>query len=63
QVFGVTPARFRLVSRTHLAVRALRETRAPLGDVAYACGFADQAHLTRAIRVLCATSPERLRDD
>jgi AraC-like DNA-binding protein len=61
QVFGVTPARFRLVARTHLAVRALRETRRALGDIAYACGFADQAHLTRAIRTLCATSPARLR--
>jgi AraC-like DNA-binding protein len=61
QVFGVTAARFRLVARTHRAIRALRETRATLGDIAYACGFADQAHLTRAVRAVCATSPARLR--
>ena len=61
QVFGVTPARFRLIARTHRAIRALRETRSALGDIAYACGFADQAHLTRAVRAMCAMSPSGLR--
>jgi AraC-like DNA-binding protein len=59
-VFGVTPERFKLVARTHLAIRAVRETRAALVDIAHAYGFADQAHLTRAIRAVCATSPARL---
>ncbi|MFI4902334.1 MAG: helix-turn-helix domain-containing protein [Burkholderiales bacterium] len=61
QIFGVTPAHFRLVARTHRAIRALRETRATLGDIAYACGFADQAHLTRAVRTMCAMPPARVR--
>lgn len=61
QVFGVTPARFRAVARTHLAIHALRHLSAPLCDVAGTCGFADQAHLTRAVRALTATSPSRLR--
>jgi AraC-like DNA-binding protein len=61
QIFGITPAGFRLVARTHRAIRALRETRAALGDVAYACGFADQAHLTRAVRAMCAMPPSRVR--
>jgi len=39
----------------------LLDTGAAPGDIAYDCGFADQAHLTRAIRALCATSPARLR--
>jgi len=61
QVFGVTPVRFRAVARTHLAIHALRHLSAPLCDVAGTCGFADQAHLTRAVRALTATSPLRLR--
>jgi AraC-like DNA-binding protein len=61
QVFGVTPVHFRLVARTHLAIRALRDTHAGLADIAHACGFADQAHLARAVRAVCATSPARLR--
>ena len=61
QVFGVTPARFRLVARTHLAIHALQQPPAVLSEVACACGFADQAHMTRAIRTVCATSPARLR--
>ncbi|HSV20456.1 MAG TPA: AraC family transcriptional regulator [Casimicrobiaceae bacterium] len=61
QVFGCTPARFRLVARAHLAVRALQQTPAPLGDIASACGFADQAHMTRAVRALCGTPPAGLR--
>jgi len=61
QLFGVTPARFRLIARTHRAIRVLLDTGAAPGDIAYDCGFADQAHLTRAIRALCATSPARLR--
>lgn len=63
EVFGIAPARFRLVARTHRALRALRHTRMSLGDVAQACGFADQAHMTRAVRALTAASPRRLRID
>jgi AraC-like DNA-binding protein len=61
QVFGVTPASFRRVARTLRAVRALRLTRAPLGAIAYDCGFADQAHMTRAVAQLTRRSPARLR--
>lgn len=61
QVFGCTPARFRVVARAHLAVRALQQTPAGLGDIASACGFADQAHMSRTVRALCGTSPARLR--
>jgi AraC-like DNA-binding protein len=61
QVFGVTPASFRLVARTLRAVRALRVTRTPLGAIACDCGFADQAHMTRAVARLTRRSPAHLR--
>jgi len=61
QVFGVSPASFRLVARALRAVRALRLTRTPIGAIAHDCGFADQAHMTRAVRRLTRSSPARLR--
>jgi AraC-like DNA-binding protein len=61
QVFTITPARFRLVARAHTAVRSLRATRAPLCEIAHGCGFADQAHMSRAVRALTALPPGRLR--
>ena len=61
QVFGITPARFRLVARTHGAVQSLRRSRASLCEVAHGCGFADQAHMTRAVRALTTLSPACLR--
>jgi AraC-like DNA-binding protein len=61
QVFGVTPASFRVIARTLHAVRELRLTLAPLGAIAQDCGFADQAHMTRAIGRLTRMSPARLR--
>jgi AraC-like DNA-binding protein len=50
-----------LVARALRAVRALRLTRTPIGAIAHDCGFADQAHMTRAVRRLTRSSPARLR--
>jgi AraC-like DNA-binding protein len=61
KLYGVTPAAYRLVQRTHRALEALRTTDTPLSAVAQACGFADQAHMCRAVTSLAETSPARLR--
>jgi AraC-like DNA-binding protein len=61
QLFGLTPAAFRLVQRTHRALEAILRTEDPLSDVAQACGFADQAHMSRAVLRLTDTPPARLR--
>jgi AraC-like DNA-binding protein len=61
QVFGVTPAAFRLIARTHHAIAAIRLSRAPLCEVADASGFADQAHMSRAVGKLAGMSPAQLR--
>jgi AraC-like DNA-binding protein len=61
QVFGVTPAAYRLAQRTGRALRAIRGSPEPLDCIAQNCGFADQAHMNRSVRRLAATTPAALR--
>ena len=61
QVFGVTPAAYRLTQRAHRAIDALLRTPAPLSAIAQDCGFADQAHMTRAVHAAAGASPAALR--
>ncbi|MBK8003939.1 MAG: helix-turn-helix domain-containing protein [Gemmatimonadetes bacterium] len=43
------------------AERLLRTTAAPLAEVAYRAGYADQSHLTRAVRGAFGATPLALR--
>lgn len=61
KVFGVTPAAFRLEVRTRRAVRMIGDESAPLAVIAAKAGFADQAHMSRAVRVLTGASPGHWR--
>lgn len=61
QVYGVSPKRFRADQRTLHAVTALRQGPAHLAQLAVELGFADQAHLTRAVVAFTGQSPKRLR--
>lgn len=61
QVFGLTPVGYRLVQRTRRAIAAVRRTAEPLSFIAQDCGFADQAHMSRAISALARTTPSALR--
>lgn len=61
QVFGMTPAAYRLAQRTRRAIAAVRAGAAPLSAVALDCGFADQAHMSRAIRSFAGVTPGALR--
>ncbi len=61
QVFGLTPAAFRLIARTHHAIAAIRLSRSPLCDIADLSGFADQAHMSRAVGRLAGMPPAQLR--
>lgn len=55
--FGIPPAHYRARQRALRAWRAVLETATPLADIAAAAGFADQAHMTRAIRALTGRAP------
>lgn len=59
--YGVTPKRYRLEQLASRAARRMRESCEPLSAVASECGFADQAHMTRAFRLLFGVTPRMLR--
>ncbi|WP_380939124.1 helix-turn-helix domain-containing protein [Sphingomonas floccifaciens] len=59
--FGVTPARYRLENQTLRAMRLIASTAEPLAAIAATCGFADQAHLNRAVRSISSHTPRSWR--
>ncbi|WP_338446913.1 helix-turn-helix transcriptional regulator [Pelagerythrobacter marensis] len=61
RVYGVSPKRFRLETRTRRALLALADWSGSLAALAAECGFADQAHLARSARTLTGTAPSFLR--
>jgi AraC-like DNA-binding protein len=57
KVFGVTPAAFRLGARARHALRMITGSGQSFAAVAATTGFADQAHMSRAIRALTGAPP------
>jgi AraC-like DNA-binding protein len=58
-LFGTSPKRFARLARFEMAVAARLSGRA-WSDVAYRCGFTDQAHLVREFNLVAGQSPEAL---
>jgi len=61
--YGVSPRQFRAELRARDAWLEVVRTRHPLAAIAAATGFADQAHMTRAIRALTGAPPGAWRRD
>jgi AraC-like DNA-binding protein len=59
--FGVAPSQYRLELRTRNAWQAIFGGEEPLAGVAAISGFADQAHMTPAIRRFTGNSPMEWR--
>jgi AraC-like DNA-binding protein len=57
QVTGMPPHRWLLMHRVKRAKDLLRGTQLPIADIAVACGFADQSHLTRVFSKTFGISP------
>lgn len=59
--FGMPPYAYVIARRIERARRMLVETAEPIKAIAAACGFADQAHLTRLLRREFDVTPAALR--
>lgn len=60
RAYGTTPKRFRLELRALEALRRLPGWQGSMATLAAETGFADQAHLTRALVALTGLTPKRL---
>lgn len=61
RAFGVTPKVFRIESRARRAWNLLSHSSSPLTEIAHEQGFADHAHLSRAIGALTGAPPSYWR--
>jgi len=52
RAYGISPSRMRSELKARRAWLAVTGSNAPLASVAAECGFADQSHMTRAVRAL-----------
>jgi AraC-like DNA-binding protein len=62
RTFGVGPAQFRSEINTRAALLSLVRSNDPLAKIAADCGFSDQSHMTRAIKLFIGLSPARWRN-
>lgn len=58
---GRPPHRYLMRLRIERAMRLLRETHDAVAEIAYACGFANQEHMTRLFRQYLGTTPAAWR--
>lgn len=61
KTFGITPIRFRAEARARRAVEALLKGNTSLASLACDLDFADQPHMTRAVRSIVNASPAKWR--
>lgn len=61
KAFGVSPKRYRRELQVARAAARLPDWEGSVADLAFAAGFADQAHLTRGITALTGQPPGRWR--
>ncbi len=63
QSMGISPYRYVIEQRIDRAKRHLRRKDAAIIDIALACGFADQSHLTKHFRKLVGMTPRAFRSN
>jgi AraC-like DNA-binding protein len=58
-MFGASPKQFARVARIE-KVLAMRQAGSAWADIAYACGFADQAHMIKDFNAIVGETPQQL---
>ncbi len=61
QSFGLTPRRWHQLYRIEQSKKLLLSHDLSIAEIALACGFADQSHLTRVFNQIVGTPPARWR--
>lgn len=61
ETLGSTPMQYVLAYRIEQAIKMMSDPARPLGDVALACGFADQAHFSRSFKQVTGQTPRQFR--
>ena len=61
ETLGETPMQYVLAYRIEQAVDMMAEKSTPLGEIALACGFADQAHFSRSFKQIIGQTPRAFR--
>ena len=61
ETLGSTPMQYVLAYRIEQAVAMMAEPNRQLGEIALACGFADQAHFTRSFKQVIGQTPRSYR--
>ncbi|MEO0372122.1 MAG: AraC family transcriptional regulator [Pseudomonadota bacterium] len=62
ETLGQTPMQYVLAYRIEQAASMMRDKTRPLGDIALACGFADQAHFSRSFKQITGQTPRAYRN-
>ena len=61
ETVGNTPMQYVMAYRVEQASQLMKDAARPLGDIALACGFADQAHFSRSFKQLTGQTPRQYR--
>jgi AraC family transcriptional regulator len=61
QRVGISPYRFIIDKRIERAQELLRSSRLPIAEIALACGFSSQQHLTATLSTKIGLTPQRIR--
>ena len=63
ETIGETPMQYVLAYRIEQAVVMMKDPARQLGEIALACGFADQAHFSRSFKQVTGRTPRQYRTD
>lgn len=61
ETMGSTPMQYVLAYRIEQAIKMMADPALPLGEVALACGFSDQAHFSRSFKQVTGQTPRQFR--